>query len=287
MERLETPLLRGSKVRGYREASKFSQSRRDRSQSRLGLEGVRRARNALPGVRAHDIERILEQCAAICFVGDAVGLDENPRFARAKSVALHFREHDGLLALGQSAESVSQRRPDGPSRHPFLDCGAQAIGNREPNTHPGRLPTQDVSDGTLAELLSNESAHNAGLVECRDRPRRRVECENETKSLLLARWGFDENGDELSLVLSPTRESLEPVEDLVSALAYRHDAQGKLCGETRSRRARAKHRVARPQTLDGDELNGPHDVARHGTRHTIPRRLASKHEFPPQAPKAQ
>lgn len=148
-----------------------------------------------------------------------------------------------LLLVRQRTQGVGQGHPEPAFVDLLLERLAELLGQGQPLHDPAPLPAADLGDGGRSQVLgSPQVPDHPSLVHRRERARRTVGLEH--RDLLLHRRArpLHHHRHLAQAELTPARQALEAVEQLVVSALGRDDPQrnrGELLGAHRRRSARA------------------------------------------------
>lgn len=206
------------------------------------------------------VERRLQERAAIDLVGDAVGRDERKRVLSFEAVALGGGKDRVLVLRRQGAQRMGQRRADAPLSHLPLGLGRQTPADVDAASHPPGLSAEPPRHRSLREpVVLDQGEHDAGLVQGGHGARRGVGLQQEALVLHGCRGALHHHGHLLATVVAPGVKPLEAVENLVGAVVARSDAYGQRRRKVwrEPRRPRTQGRVALAQAVDREESDAP------------------------------
>jgi hypothetical protein len=170
-------------------------------------------------------------------------------------VALDGAQQRFLLAGGQVAQAVGERRGDAPCGKLLLAPRAEAAADGEPALDPLAALAEPARHLCHAELIVvDQRTDHPRLVERGDGARRGVGHQQQALVLWGARRGLDHHGQLRGALFLVRTQALEAVEHLEGAVRDRDHANGQCGGLTRegmARAARSQRRVAGTQLLDG------------------------------------
>ena len=257
VESVEAATLGGGELFGKREGRKLVQGHLEAAQ--LGLELAGPGRAGRIGSGSVSLEGGAQELLAVGLVGHAIGLDEPQRLARRQAVAVHDSQTGGLVWLCQGRQRVGQRGADTAAGESLLGLGRQPASDRHAPLDPERPSRQNPRHlHRRVVVLVDQGADHPRLVQSCRGPSRGVGRQQQPLLLGSRERRLQDHGHEAAALLTPAREPLEAVENLVgSRLLGRGDPERKLLQAVPrdSPHARAEPGIAGPQLLDGKKAD--------------------------------
>ncbi len=229
--------------------------------------GSRAKRRGAATRRAHHVQRLLDELAALALAVGAVPRGhESQALVDLEAVALR-RVGDELLAvLGQRAQRQRQRWPDLALVDAVVQRRREPCRQRQALAHPMLLAAAQLGDrGDTHAVLGADRVDDPRLVHRRQRARRRVARQQELLRLGGRAGTLDDHRHRLLTAVPPTAQPLEAVDDLQPAALQPHCPDRQLAQGWLARRS-TRGGPAAQRRQRGQELVGrdPHDLRADG-----------------------
>lgn len=223
--RLKASLLGGRQLGRDLETGQVDERLTDLLQTPLDLGGGGRDHQVLGGAWPQQLQRPVQQTAAVDRIGDPVARDQRQGLAMAEAVALAAAKQQILVFPRHCAQRVGQGRPDGSLGQALLGLGRKLLADRGASLDPLGLATEQACHPAGRKtVLLHQRADHARLVQGGQRARRCVGEQQEALVLLDRSGTLHHHRDLLAALLPPGPEALEAVEDFVAPSLAGHHA---------------------------------------------------------------
>lgn len=203
------------------------------------LDASRQGALARPwfGCRRKRCTRVGEQARSlVASVEQTVGGDQRNRLAHRQRVLEDGSNQEVLMLRGQRQQRKCHRRLDPARRHFGLALRREVPCQQEALRDPLGLAAKQSGHGALRQaVLLDERAHDASLVDHRQRPRRRIGGQDQSFGVGGAAHGLDDGGDRIHARRMPALEAFEAIDDLEGSVFGRHHADGQAMQATLDR----------------------------------------------------
>lgn len=255
-ERREAALLRGSQIFRDDEALPVVERGADRAQPRLELARARRDVAPRRVRRPEQLVRTLEEQPSIRVPRREQRVEQRERFAVREGVPGDRVERAILVGVRMPRERDRERRTDRAARDLSLRTRREPSADQDAPLDPARSSAEHLRDPRRrAPVVVDQRADHARLVERRQRARRPICAQHRALVIRDPVERLDDDGHRRHARLTPRREALEAVDDLVATERRRRDADGERSAEFQRRRprTRTKSPIARVERVDGYE----------------------------------